>query len=87
MRLPIADAPQPAPPNQAMSTWPVADVTAFLQRQDLSAAALVLKHNGVNGQDLLDMTSDMLQTSFRMTRFLAEKVLAARDGHLRDASE
>ena len=70
-----------------MCTWAVADVTAFLHRQDLSVAALVFKHNGANGRDLLDMTSDMLQTSFRMTRFLADKVLAARGGHLRDASE
>ena len=70
-----------------MSTWAVADVTALLQRHDLSAAALALKHNDVNGRDLLSMTSDLLQTSFRMTRFLADKVLAARDGHLRDAPE
>ena len=70
-----------------MLTWAVADVTAFLQQHDLSAAALVCKHNGVNGRDLVAMTSDMLQTSFRMTRFLADKVLAARDAHLVDASE
>ena len=70
-----------------MSTRKVVVVTAFLQRQDLSVAALVFKHNDVSGRDLVAMTSDMLQTSFRMTRFLAEKVLAARDAHLIDASE
>ena len=44
--------------------------------------AAYLRDNGVNGQDLLELTSDSLTTDLRCTPFAARKVLSARDEYL-----
>lgn len=81
---PMAPAGAPAPPvdkRAAMIAWPVAGVVAFLENADLAGPAKVLFANGVNGQDLAEMTSDTLQNELRLSAFAARKVLRARDAY------
>ena len=81
---PMAPAGAPAPPvdkRAAMIAWPVAGVVAFLENADLAGPAKVLVANGVNGQDLAEMTSDTLQNELRLSAFAARKVLRARDAY------
>ena len=78
LTLPLADGGADPTPFQRMRLWAVSDVADFLQRRDLCAAARVLQQNDCNGKDFCSITGKELVDVFRMTPFLAEKVLQAR---------
>ena len=80
--MPIVYASQDVRLEDAVATWTVAGVTAFFQAADFPGDVQVLKHNDVNGADFLAMTVEVLHESFKVSRFLAEKVIAARQRHL-----
>ena len=65
-----------------MRGWSVAQAVAFLHSVDLDGAAEVRHHNGVNGDDLLTMTAATLTGDLRVSPFLAQKILKARDCYL-----
>ena len=69
------------PPSveEAMLSWKVAEVAHFLRERDLCAAAKILENNDVNGRDLAALTSVDMQEAFRMSGFLADKVVVARE--------
>lgn len=76
--LPQADGSADPTPFQRMQLWAVSDVVAFLQQKDLCAAARMLQQNDCNGKDFCAMTSHQLVVAFKMTGFLADKVVQAR---------
>ena len=65
-----------------MEQWSVAEVQQFLARQDMCAAAKVLRQNDVCGSDLATMTSYDFQQGLGMSSFLANKVVQRRDSYL-----
>ena len=69
-------------PRTLMQGWSVAQAVAFLHSVDLDGAAEVCRHNGVNGDDLLTMTAATLTGNLRISPFLAQKILKARDCYL-----
>ena len=77
---PPALAAQPAvvPPAEAIRSWNVADVQAFLAARDLRGIANVCLANDVNGEDYASFDEEMLVADLRLTRFQAKKLLAAR---------
>ena len=68
-----------------MTGWPVRDVVSFLEGNDLQGPASVFHANGVNGSDLLAMTTDTMVQELRLSSFAARKVADARDMCLQDA--
>ena len=56
-----------------------AELMCMLQKADLVGPAEILFRNGVNGQDLINMTPAVLAEELRLSPFAARKVLAARD--------
>ena len=68
-----------------MHRWSVAQAVAFLHSVDLDGAAEVCRHNGVNGDDLLAMNASTLTGDLRISPFLAQKILKARDSYLEAA--
>ena len=59
-------------PREAMERWSVAEVQLFLVRQDMCAAAKILKQNDMYGSDLATMTSCDLQQGLGMSSFLSK---------------
>ena len=68
-----------------MQGWSVPQAVASLHSVDLDGAAEGCRQNGVNGDDLLTMTAATLTGDLRVSPFLAQKILKARDSYL-DAS-
>ena len=68
--------------REEMRGWTVANVVAFLAGRDLAGPAATCHTNGVNGADLLEITTDTLVDELRLSPFAARKVLSARDTYL-----
>ena len=80
--LALTGVQTPPGPREEMEQWSVAEVQQFLVRQDMCAAAKVLKQNDVCGSDLATMTSCDFQQGLGMSSFLANKVVQRRDSFL-----
>ena len=80
--LALTGARTPPGPREEMEQWSVAEVHQFLTRQDMCAAAKVLRQNDVCGSDLAAMTSYDFQQGLGMSSFLANKVVQRRDSFL-----
>ena len=65
-----------------MPGWSAGDVMKFMEQQDLAGPARTLFASGVNGEDLMFMTTETLTDGLRLNSFAAAKVLAARDARL-----
>ena len=72
----------PLTKRETMTQWTVGDVVSFLTRKDLAGPASVMHANGVNGADLLGITTSTLEQDLRMSSFAARKVVSARDSYL-----
>ena len=80
--LALAGVQTPPGPREEMEQWSVTEVQQFLARQDMCAAAKVLRQNDVCGSDLATMTSNDFQQGLSMSSFLANKVVQRRDSFL-----
>ena len=65
-----------------MKAWSVSEVAGFLRGVDLEGPAAALHASGVNGDDLLHVTSVILRDDIKLTPFAARKVMSARDEYL-----
>ena len=74
-----AQIPAAADEARDAATWKAADVLAFMKANDLEGPGSVLFANGVSGADLMAMTAECLVAEVRLSRFAANKVIAARD--------
>lgn len=73
---------QPMNRTEQMRSWTVAETQRFLEEHDLAGPAELTRVSGVNGADLLGLSSDELSSEIRLTPFAARKVVAARDAFL-----
>lgn len=78
---PVHDSPR----HEVMAAWPVREVVAFLVARDLEGPASVFHGNGVNGADLLTMTTESMVHDLRLSPFAARKVATARDTYLEES--
>ena len=78
------DGTQPSlpEPEDLMRAWSVSETARFLQQADLEGPAEACRVSGVNGADLLDLSTERLCSEIRLTRFAAAKVVAARTSFL-----
>ena len=74
-------APQ-APARRRMSSWSVAAVIQYLEKEDAAGVAVIMKNNSVNGADLLEMTTATCTEALRCTPFAACKLMQLRDKYL-----
>ena len=79
--IPAPSGPAPAPLSKydEVANMTCAELMCMLQKADLVGPAEILFRNGVNGQDLINMTPAVLAEELRLSPFAARKVLAARD--------
>ena len=71
------------PARDAMLTWSVSEVAAFLQSRDAGGLAQALQQNAVNGADLLGFGSyQEAAKDLNMATFAARKLLSLRDAFL-----
>ena len=72
--------------RDALATFSVAEVADLLKTRDLAGPASALQANGVNGTDLLRMTTTQLEQELRLSVFASRKVICARDSFLHETT-
>ena len=65
--------------HATMEAWSVAQLSDFLEQEDLHGPAKHLRANGVRGADLLRMNIQTLVADVGLTRFAAARVISVRD--------
>ena len=65
--------------HATMEAWSVAQLSDFLEQEDLHGPAKHLRANGVRGADLLRMNIETLVADVGLTRFAAARVISVRD--------
>ena len=74
------------PEQELMRRWTVAEVVSFLHGRDLEGPAQAFFANGVAGEDFLTMSWETFTTDLRLSSFVAQKVLTARNAFLSDGA-
>ena len=72
--------------REKIATWTAVEVKEALRAKDLEGPSNVLFHNGVRGQDFLELTCDVMQSDLRMSKLASTNVMRARAACLSDSS-
>ena len=72
-------------PDQLMHRWTTEDVVRFLAASDLGGPVRTMVANGVRGRDLMSLPHEELIDDLKLLRFVAGRVLQARDAFLAPA--
>ena len=67
-----------------MKAWSVGETVRFFEEEDLEGPAKLLLASGVRGVDLLQLTAESLVSDVGLTRFVARRVVEARNLFLQD---
>ena len=70
-------------PAEQMRSWTVEETGRFLEECDLAGPAELARMSGVNGADLIQLSTDELCRDVRLTPFAARKVFAAKEEFIR----
>ena len=71
---------EPPAAEDAMRTWTVAEVAAWLESEDAVGLAEVCRRNAVRGVDVLSFaTAEEVRADLQVTPFAARRLIACRD--------
>ena len=65
--------------TEQMRSWTVAETGRFLEERDLAGPAELARVSGVNGTDLVHLSTNELSHDVRFSPLAARKVAAAKD--------